>query len=92
MDLVSERERAVAAVWAEQAEVAAAQEAAERAQAGLDELLELAAQERVRGRKRTIPVELREQIADARQVRREARTTAREAKDGRLRERGAGAA
>ena len=81
VDLVHERERAVAAVWAEHAEVAAAQEAAERAQARLDELLELVAQERVRGRKRTIPVELREQIADARQVRREAKTTAREAKE-----------
>ena len=81
VDLVHERERAVAAVWAKHAEVAAAQEAAERAQVRLDELLELAAQERERSRKRTIPVELREQIADARQVRREAKTTAREAKD-----------
>ena len=52
-----------------------------RAQGRLDELLELAAQERVRGRKRTVRVELREQIADARQVRRAAKTTAREAKE-----------
>ena len=80
VDLVHERERAVAAVWAKHAEVAAAQEAAERAQARLDALLELAAQERERSRKRTIPVELREQIAGARQVRREAKTKAREAK------------
>ena len=81
VELVHERERAVAAVWAKHAEVAAAHEAAERAQVRLDELLELAAQERERSRRRTISVKLREQIADARQVRREAKTTAREAKD-----------
>ena len=80
VELVHERERAVAAVWAEHAQVAAAQQAAEEAQATLDALLESGAEERMRSRKRTTSVELRREIAEARSSRREARARARDAK------------
>jgi Putative transposase DNA-binding domain len=80
VELVHERERAVAAVWTEHAQVAAAQEAAEEAQAALDALLERGAEERMRGLKRTTSVELHREIAEARARTRQAKERAREAK------------
>ena len=80
VELAHEREREVAAVWAEHAQVTAAQQAAEKAQATLDALLESGTEERMRSRKRTTSVELRREIAEARSSRGEARATARDAK------------
>ena len=80
VELVHDRERAVAAVWAEHTQVAAAQKSAEDAQATLDALLERGAEERMRSRKRTTSAELRREIAEARASRRRAKAKAREAK------------
>jgi hypothetical protein len=74
VELAVDRERAIDGVWAQHSEVAEAQRAVEEAQTQLDGLLGGAAEERMRGRKRTISVELRDQIAQARLANREAIT------------------